>query len=41
MKITFLSDNLQGKISFLNHAVSTRGQLPILSNFLLEAKGGN
>jgi DNA polymerase-3 subunit beta len=40
MKITFLSDNLQGKISFLNHAVSTRGQLPILSNFLLEAKGG-
>lgn len=40
MKITFLSDNLQGKISFLNHAVSTRGQLPILSNFLLEAKNG-
>jgi DNA polymerase III subunit beta len=40
MKITFLSDNLQGKIAFLNHAVSTRGQLPILSNFLLEAKNG-
>jgi len=40
MKITFLSDNLQGKISFLNHAVSTRGQLPILSNFLLEAANG-
>jgi DNA polymerase-3 subunit beta len=40
MKITFLSDNLQGKISFLNHAVSTRGQLPILSNFLLQAKNG-
>jgi len=40
MKITFLSGNLQGKISFLNHAVSTRGQLPILSNFLLQAKNG-
>ena len=40
MKVTFLSDNLQKKISFLNHAVSSRGQLPILSNFLLEAKEG-
>jgi len=40
MKITFLSDNLAKKISFLNHAVSTRGQLPILSNYLLEAKNG-
>ena len=40
MKITFLSDNLQNKISFLNHAVSIRGQLPIFSNFLLEAKKG-
>lgn len=40
MKVTFLSDNLQKKISFLNHAVSTRGQLPILSNFLIEAVNG-
>jgi len=40
MKVTFLSDNIQGKISFLNHAVSSRGQLPILSNFLLQAKNG-
>jgi DNA polymerase-3 subunit beta len=40
MKLTFLSDNLQKKISFLNHAISLRGQLPILSNFLLEAKKG-
>jgi len=40
MKVTFLSDNLQRKISFLNHAVSQRGQLPILSNFFLEAKNG-
>lgn len=40
MKVTFLSGNLQKKLSFLNRAVSTRGQLPILSNFLLEAKKG-
>jgi len=40
MKVTFLSDNLSKKISFLNHAVSLRGQLPILSNFLIEAKRG-
>lgn len=40
MKVTFLSENLLGKISFLNHAVSSRGQLPIISNFLLEAKSG-
>lgn len=40
MKITFLSDNLQKKLPFLNHAVSLKGQLPILSNFLLEIKKG-
>ncbi|MEK7551527.1 MAG: DNA polymerase III subunit beta [Patescibacteria group bacterium] len=40
MLVSFLSDNLIKKISFLNHAVSTRSQLPILSNFLLEAKNG-
>jgi DNA polymerase-3 subunit beta len=40
MKVTFLSDKLQEKLLFLNHAVSSRGQLPILSNFLLEAKSG-
>jgi DNA polymerase III subunit beta len=40
MKISFLSDNLQKKISFLSHAVSIRGQLPILSNYLLEARDG-
>lgn len=41
MKVSFLSNNLSDKISFLNHAVSSRGQLPILSNFLLEAKKGS
>ena len=40
MKLSFLSDNLQKKLVFLNHAVSLRGQLPILANFLLEAKNG-
>ena len=40
MKVSLLSENLQKKIIFLNHAVSTRGQLPILSNFLIEAKKG-
>ena len=40
MKVTFLSDSLQKKLLFLNHAISTRGQLPILSNFLLLVQKG-
>jgi len=40
MKVVFLSSNLSAKLSFLNHAVSQRGQLPILSNILLETKAG-
>lgn len=40
MIVSFSSDNIQKKLSFLNHAVSTRGQLPILSNFYLLAKDG-
>ena len=40
MLVTFLSENLQKTISFLNHAVSLRNQLPILSNFLIQAKNG-
>jgi len=40
MKISFLSENLQKKISFLNRALSSRGQLPILSNFLLDVGKG-
>ncbi|HZJ18341.1 MAG TPA: DNA polymerase III subunit beta [Patescibacteria group bacterium] len=40
MKATLLAENLQKKISFLNHAVSTRSQLPILSNILIETKKG-
>ncbi len=40
MKVTFLTENLKEKLAFVNHAVSTRAQLPILSNFLIEAKKG-
>jgi DNA polymerase III subunit beta len=40
MKVSFLSDKLQEKLLFLNHAVSNRGQLPILSCFLITAKQG-
>lgn len=41
MKVSLLSENLQKKLLFANHAVSIRGQLPILLNFLIEAKNGN
>ncbi len=40
MKVSFLSENINKKISFVNHAVSSRSQLPILLNFLLLAKKG-
>lgn len=40
MKLHILSENIQKKISFLNHAVSAKSQLPILLNILLEAKDG-
>ena len=40
MKVTLLTNNLQKKLSFLNHAVSTKSQLPILLNFLLETVDG-
>ncbi|MDO8461210.1 MAG: DNA polymerase III subunit beta, partial [bacterium] len=40
MKIHVLSENLQKKLPFIFHAVSTKTQLPVLSNLLLEAKNG-
>lgn len=40
MKASFISENLQKKILFVNHAISSRSQLPILLNFLIEAKEG-
>jgi DNA polymerase III subunit beta len=39
MKISVLTDNLQKKLSLINHAVTNK-QLPILSHILLEAKNG-
>jgi len=36
MKITLLTQNLQQKLSFLNRAISTKNQLPILLNILIE-----
>jgi len=40
MKVSLISENLQKKILFVNHAISSRAQLPILLNFLVEAKQG-
>jgi DNA polymerase III subunit beta len=41
MKATFLIENLQKKLPFLSHAVSTRGQMPILGNFLITLEKNN
>jgi DNA polymerase-3 subunit beta len=38
MKITLLTPNLQRKLSFLNKAISTKNQLPILLNILIETQ---
>jgi DNA polymerase-3 subunit beta len=38
MKVKILTANLQGKLSFLNHAISTKNQLPILLNILIETQ---
>ncbi len=40
MKLSILSENIQKKLSFVNHAVSAKSQLPILLNFLLVARAG-
>ncbi len=40
MKATFLTENLQKCLSFLNHAVSGNSQLEILSTFLIIAEKG-
>lgn len=40
MRATVLTDNLREGIGFVNHAVSMRSQLPILLNFLIQAKKG-
>ena len=38
MKIEILTVNLQNKLSFINHAISLKSQIPILLNVLLETK---
>lgn len=40
MKVSLITENLQKKILFANHAISARNQLPILLSFLIEAKEG-
>src|SRR6266581_4329950 len=40
MKLTVLADELQKKLSFVFHAISTRSQLPVLLHVLLETKEG-
>ena len=40
MRVSFLSENINKKISFVNHAVSNRSSLPVLLNLLLLAKKG-
>jgi len=40
MKVTILAENLQKKLGYLNHAVSSRSDLPILLNILIEAEDG-
>ncbi|HWY79711.1 MAG TPA: DNA polymerase III subunit beta [Candidatus Sulfotelmatobacter sp.] len=39
MKIDLLTPNLQQKLSFLNRAISTKNQLPVLLNILIETQG--
>ena len=40
MKIQVLSENLQKSLTLINHAISSRNQLPILSHVLLETRDG-
>ncbi|HET9946580.1 MAG TPA: DNA polymerase III subunit beta [Patescibacteria group bacterium] len=38
MKLILLAENLQKKLSFVTHAISSKSQLPILSHILLDAR---
>lgn len=40
MKLTVLSDNITQKIPLLSRGISSRSQIPVLLNILLEAKDG-
>lgn len=41
MKIHILTEHIQKKILFLNRAISSKSQLPILNNILIETKEGH
>ncbi len=41
MKINILTSNIQSKLTFINHAISLKSQIPILLNVLLETKEKN
>ncbi|HUQ85564.1 MAG TPA: DNA polymerase III subunit beta [Candidatus Limnocylindrales bacterium] len=41
MKINILTINIQNKLSFINHAISLKSQIPILLNVLLETQDGS
>lgn len=40
MKVTVLAENLQKNLTLVNHAISSKTQLPILANILLETYEG-
>lgn len=40
LKTTLLTENLKERITFAYHGISSRSSLPILTNFLIEAKKG-
>lgn len=40
MKVTLLAENLKNQLSFVNHAISSRSDLPVLLHILLEVKVG-
>jgi DNA polymerase-3 subunit beta len=40
MKVEITVNNLVNKLQFLNHAISTKSQLPILLNLLIETRDG-
>lgn len=40
MKVTLLAENLQKRLSFVNHAISSRNDLPVLLNILIQAENG-
>ena len=41
MKVTLLPENLKNQLTFVNHAISSRSDLPVLLHILLEAHEGS